>query len=468
MTIEELKQMLKSTQAEHDRLSKQYQQGSAYYYNDADITKTGAAAIAEVNAYLSQLGKNPLKSANNKIPTNWHRILTDQKIGYLFTYPPQFDTDRKEGKKTDTLVDKISKCLGDCYEKVIKQIATDASNGGVGWLAYWYKKELFSVDKDFHYYFVNPTQIRAVYDSTSMIPKLSAIVYSYITYDKQQKPVTNYDVWSDRDVTYFTQAEHSDVVQGKTAAHTYGEIPFIPFKNNDRCVDDLKMYKALIDAIDKLISGFANDIDDIQEIIWVIKNYAGETQAFDYDKDGNEIQKEVNLLQEIKAKKLLNVDEKGGVDTLRGEIPHEARSKFLEILINQLFISAMAVNPNPDKVGQASGVYIKFLYSLLELKAGLMETEFRPSLNQFVRAILKYLSADTKIKIEQKWTRNRPTNDVEIVDMIAKTSNTVLSDETKTKEHPLTENWQTERERIEEEGTLLAKNLLDDVGGDGE
>ena len=453
-----IKQMLESTKSEHDRIVNQYKQGNDYYFNNADIINTGAAAIAEVNEYLGQLGKNPLKSANNKIPTNWHRILTDQKIGYLFTYPPQFDIDG-----VDELAKKISECLGDRYEKVIKQIATDSSNSGIGWMAYWYEFGL-NADNDFNYYFVNPTQIRAVYDNKSIIPKISSIIYSYIT-KVEDKPSINYELWTDKDVTYFKQSENAQPVQLETKNHSYGEIPFIPFKNNDKCVSDLKMYKSLIDAIDKLISGFANDIDDIQEIIWVIKNYAGDTNKYDYnDETGEQVERTIDLLQEIKAKKLLTVDDNGGVDTLRGEIPYEARSKFLDILVNQLFVSAMAVNPNPDKVGQASGVYIKFLYSLLELKAGLMETEFRPSLNQFVRAILHYLSAEPKVKIEQKWTRNRPTNDIEIVNMIAQTSPTILSDETKTKEHPLTENWQTEREHIQEEQSQLVDNIFNGGG----
>ena len=135
----------------------------------------------------------------------------------------------------------------------------------------------------------------------------------------------------------------------------------------------------------------------------------------------------------------------------------------------------MAVDPFPNAVGQASGVYIDFLYGLLETKAGLMETEFRPALDEFVQAVLLHLGISPR-PVEQIWTRNKPKNDLETVQMIAQTSETVLSDESKTKAHPLTEDWQKERKRIEAES---AKKLKDAAaafsgaeppggGGDGE
>lgn len=449
-----IKILLDSTKAQYDSMARQYNEGSKYYQNESSVTKTGAAGIDEVNNYLKTLGKNPLKSANNKIPTNWHKILTDQKIGYLFTYPPQIDIGDDD---TNTL---IKETLGDDYEQVIKQLGVDSSNGGISWLTYWY-----NTGEPFEYYFVSPLQVIPIYDSTSIKPKIKQLIRFYKSTNVAGKEITKYELWDDKKVDYY-EGDENTFTFIETKKHTYGEIPFIPFKNNATATSDLKMYKELIDAIDKLISGFANDIDDIQEIIWVIKNYAGADSAIDYDKDGNEVERTIDLRQELKAKKLIKVDENGGVDALKGEIPCEARCKFYDILIKQLYISAMAVDPNPEKTGNATGTYIKFLYSLLELKAGLMETEYRPQLNRFIRAILKYLGKDGKAKIQQTWTRNKPSNDVEVVQMIAQTPSTVLSDETKTKEHPLTDDFNAERERIEKEQTELAKNMLDDVGGD--
>lgn len=463
MTAAEFIKILERTDPANQRFLAQAQTGRRYYHNDGDIRKTGAAAIDEVNRFLKTLGRNPLHSADNRVPTNWHQIITDQKIGYLFTYPPQFDAGEEE---TNT---KISEALGQDYAKVIRQLATDATNCGVGWLAYWYNP-----GEPFSYWFVDPEQVRVVFDPASVKPRILYLIRTWSESDSDRRTVLHYEAWDEKEVSYFISPEGGAPVpdlkrgMGGIARHTYGRIPFIPFRNNADARGDLPRYKELIDCIDKLVSGFANDIDDIQEIIWVIKNYAGETSETVTAEDGSEVTREIDLLQRLKAQKLVHVDQDGGVDTLRGEIPFEARSRFLEILKSQLYISAMAVDPFPDAVGQASGVYIDFLYGLLETKSGLMETEFRSALDEFAQAILLHLGISPR-PVEQVWTRNKPKNDLETVQMISQTAETVLSDESKTKAHPLTEDWQGERKRIEAENAQKLKSVAAAFeGGDGE
>ena len=437
--------------------------GKEYYLNHPKILRTGAAAVDEVNAYLKQLGKRPLSSADNRIATNWHKILVDQKIGYLFTYPPQFDTDDSENR--EELIARITECLGDEFEKVVKQLGIDASNAGRAWLHYWYNPDHTSA-----YYFIDPMQVVPVYDQSCVKRKLKYLLRYYSYLDDWGNCKTRYELWDDRQVIYLEKLseEGADIEfellngQYNVQPHQYGEIPFIEFCNNATATSDLVMYKGMIDSVDKLISGFANDMDDIQEIIWVIRNYAGEESKTGYNEEtGEEVEIEVDLKQRLKAKKYALVDESGGIDVLRNEVPYEARGRFLDILTEQLFISAMAVNPNPEQTGNQSGTYIEFLYSLLELKAGLMETEFRAAFRKLIRAILRYLGEPENLPIEQKWTRNKPVNALEIVQMIAQTPDTVLSEESKTKEHPLTENWQTERERIQKEQQAYLENTID-------
>ncbi|WMJ83440.1 phage portal protein [Oscillospiraceae bacterium LTW-04] len=438
-----LEKLLRESEDAHAKKAALAREARSYYENNNAVCRSGAAAIAEVNGYLRKLGKNPLHSADNRIPTNWHRIITDQKIGYLLTYPPQLDAPGNE-----LAAKELVKALGGDYPKVAKLLGVDATNCGAGWLAYWY-----DANDAFCYWPVPPEQIRPVYDSDSIKPRLKYLIRSV---NSPNSKTMRHELWTDHDVTYYTVGENGVIARDATMgengvmAHRYGAIPFIEFRNNGDGVGDLPMYRALVDAIDKLVSGFANDIDDMQEIIWVIKNYAGETAETDYDQNGNPVPREIDLLQKLKAKKLISVDGDGGVDTLRGEIPFEARCAFLDILIRQLYISAMAVNPFPDAIGQASGVYIDFLYSLLELKAGLMETEFRSGFDALAKAAL-HCGRLPDAQIEQVWTRNKPRNESEVVQMISGTDSTVLSNETKTKAHPLAENWQQERARIARE-----------------
>lgn len=438
---ERLKKILKATEGQFGERIAQMEQAQRYYDNRAAICSTGAAAISEVNGYLKKLGKNPLRSADNRISTNWHRIITDQKAGYICSFPPQIEVLEDSGA-----TEAVNAVLGAEFGRVLKSLCIDAANFGVGWLAYWYDR-----GKPFEFGRVEPMQIRAVYDSERIKPRLTELVRA-VTVDG----TTLYELWDDRTVTYYRDngcgEPERDGRMGYNGVieHSYGEIPFIPFYNNSDKSGDLEMYRSIIDAIDKLISGFANDIDDMQEIIWVIKNYAGEFSDTDYDKDGNEVPREIDLLRRIKTRKLISVEGDGGVDTLRSEIPYEARGRFLDILMRQLYISAMAVDPFPKAIGQTSGVYIDFLYSLLELKAGMAETEFRPAVERLCRAVMRSLGLPER-EIEQVWIRNKPRDALETVEMMAKTPAGVISDETMTKAHPLTESWQTERARIEKQ-----------------
>ena len=70
MTAAEFIKILERTDPANQRFLTQAQTGRRYYHNDGDIRKTGAAAIDEVNRFLKTLGRNPLHSADNRVPTN--------------------------------------------------------------------------------------------------------------------------------------------------------------------------------------------------------------------------------------------------------------------------------------------------------------------------------------------------------------------------------------------------------------
>lgn len=447
------------------RFTANAQRGFDYYNNKDKIKLCGAAAIDEVNAYLKTKGANPLHSADNRISMNRHKIVVDQKIGYLFSKPPQFDLPEDDSAAGDKkLLKQVNDIIGTDWPKVIKQLGIDASNTGRAWLAYW------SGNDGFHYWFVNPLTITPIYDRSTVRKRLQYVIRSYSYIDADGNPCTRYEAWDDKEVAYLIRPDAGSKDIGfeslpdgtwNIQSHDYGCIPFIEFQNDAHADGDLHLYQNIIDAFDKLFSGFANDIDDLQEIIWCIKNYKGETSETYIDKDGNEQEKQVDLLQRLKAMKWVGTDENGGLEAIRGEIPFEARGKMYELLDAEFWKAAMAVNPAPDTAGNQSGVYIDHLYGLLELKAGLMETEFRSSINEFLAAILHFLKADETKQFVQTWKRTKPQNDTEISAIIAQTPSNVVSDETKTKKHPLVEDWEAERARIDKEQKQKVQDLLD-------
>ncbi len=107
------------------------------------------------------------------------------------------------------------------------------------------------------------------------------------------------------------------------------------------------------------------------------------------------------------------------------------------------------VDPQQQSFDNTSGEAMKFLYSLLELKAGLMETEFRLSFGELIRAICRHYNKQVK-NIIQTWTRNAIRSDSELVDICSK-SKGIISDQTIIKNHPLVDDPEQEEKQIVKE-----------------
>ena len=143
------------------------------------------------------------------------------------------------------------------------------------------------------------------------------------------------------------------------------------------------------------------------------------------------------------------IGDPASLSTLTIDIPVEAREKMLEITRKAIFDLGQGIDPQQQGLDATSGEAMKFLYALLELKAGMMETEFRLGFNELIRAILQchHLTADNII---QTWTRTSIRNDAELVDMCSK-SEGIISRKTILKNHPFVENVEDEEKELDAE-----------------
>jgi SPP1 family phage portal protein len=439
MTRDELQKIINRYQKGHNLYSKECAVAEAYYRGDNDILKTGVSSKVELT--------QTIRAADNRIPRNFHALLINQKASYLFSFPPMFDVGDK------AINDKVTQVLGDDYFKTCKDLCVDASNKAVAWLHYWMD------NAGFQYAPVDAKQIIPIY-STGLKRQLDAVIRQYDIWqdDASDKITRIWEYWDSQHCYSFAEEDVTgqlgccslkeyccfEGLPGSVATnvyiHGFGEVPFIPFYNNNILTNDLKNIKALIDAYDKVFSGFLNDLEDIQEVIFVITNYGGA----DLDE----------FLGELKKYKAIKIDnagdgDKSGVDTLRMEIPVEARKEFLEICRKAIFEQGQGVDPNPEKFSNTSGEALKFLYSLLDMKAGITETEFRSGFNRLVRAICKTLGYNP-VSITQTWTRTYIKNDTELAN-IAKESVGIISEKSILKYHPWVDNPEDELEELKRE-----------------
>ncbi|WP_343101381.1 phage portal protein [Romboutsia sp. MSSM.1001216sp_RTP31141st1_G3_RTP31141_220114] len=426
MKIEKIKKIIANDKVRAEMILEE----KKYYKVENNILSTGVRPKDE--------SRDPIRSADNRIAHNFHQLLVDEKASYMFTYPVIFDIENDEKINSE-----VNKVLGDDFTRKSKNLCIEASNIGCAWLHYWIKEEC----NQFKYELVNTEEVIPIYDN-GLERVLNAVIRYYTVSEAVEDEIDDQvffyiEYWTKETMERwkFKGSYTGDEIVGEHESfkHYLGNVPFIEFANNSLKRSDLSKYKALIDLYDKVISGFANDLEDIQQIIYILENYGGE-----------DLGEFLGDLKRYKAIKTESDGSGGGVKTLQIEIPVEARKVILEILKKQIYESGQGLQQDVESVGNASGVALKFFYRKLELKSGLLETEFNSSYNKLIRAILKFLSIDENKKINQTWTRNMISNDLENA-QIAQMSLGVISNKTIMKNHPWIEDVAFEEEELKRE-----------------
>lgn len=466
MDIETMKQLIKTHQSGHILFVEQCMVAERYYKNENDI-------LFKKKREEEESGEQPLRNADNRVSSNFYGLLVNQKASYMFTAPPLFDLGNEEANK------QLADFLGDGYAKTCKDLCVNASNCSIAWLHVWHDDE----NKNYEYAVIHSEEVIPIW-SKRLKRKLVGVMRTYKELAEDGKTYWVYEYWdssicqayrveiADTGIAWSTFDYYCMFPMSDQSEPTYqyqhgiGEVPFFPFFNNNIDTNDLSMVKGHIDTYDKVYSGFVNDLEDIQEVIFILTNYGGQ--------DLNE------FMRDLKYYKAINLESDGGddhtgVETLTIQIPVEARDKLLSLCRKCIFEQGQGIDPDPQNFGNSSGVALKYLYSLLELKAGLQETEFKLAFGSFIRCICRLLGIPiAENQIKQTWTRTSVSNDSELAD-IAQKSVGIISTKTIVKNHPWVENPEDEERQLEEEQQKKQEsfnpygNTFPDIdGGDGD
>lgn len=422
-------------------------EGERYYRVDNDIKNR--RITKKVNGHQVEESWR----ANNKLAHAKYKNQVDEKIAYLLSKPVTYKTS-EDGDSS--YADKIKDILGKYFQYQLTQLGYEASNKGIGWLQvyadvegnlktmvipaeqcipYWKDKTHTELD----------TMIR-VYDTT---------VWEYST----EKTITNVEVWTENSVAFYR-------LEGKLLIYDYGrsmdaggpvshykngdewqawgKVPFVPFKNNQIEMPDIKFVKSLIDGYDKGRSEAANYVEEVKNLIFVLRGYGGA--------DLDEFMRDIN---EDRAIKIDDVED-GGVDTITPQMDITALREHYEQLNRDIVEAGQSVNKDLDKFGSApSGVALRFMYSGLDLKCNLMETEFRMGFEQLLYFVDMYLQLTgqgdyEKTEVELVFNRDMAMNESEQIQNCTNSRGTI-SDKTIIAHHPYVSDVEEEMRLIEEQ-----------------
>lgn len=227
---------------------------------------------------------------------------------------------------------------------------------------------------------------------------------------KQNKTITRIQVWDKAQTTFYVQEgdgklmldeneplnprPHVTYRKPNDDAIYYDTFGFIPFFRLDNCRKQwsgLKPIKGLIDDYDLMKCGLSNNLADFDHPLYVVKGFQGENLE--------------ELSQNLKTKKMIGVDENGGVEVHTVDVPYQARISNMQEDEKNIYKFGMGFNSAQIGDGNITNIVIKSRYALLDLKCNKLEIRMKKFLKQILKVVLSDINRinDTDYRIKDVW-----------------------------------------------------------------
>ncbi|WP_407399593.1 phage portal protein [Treponema sp.] len=234
------------------------------------------------------------------------------------------------------------------------------------------------------------------------------VIYSYVDrIGKNNKKINRIQVWDSVQTYFYCQEDNGIIVLDPSAEvnprpHTmwkedgsdatyYEGYGFIPFFRLDYCKKQfsaLKPIKDLIDDYDLMSCGLSNNIQDANEVLYVVKGFQGDNLD--------------ELMTNIRTKKHIGVDDTGDVDIRTVNIPYQAREAKLALDEKNIYRFGMAFNSAQQGDGNITNIVIKSRYALLDLKCNKLEIRLQQFLRKLLQVVLKEINDDQGTDYQMK------------------------------------------------------------------
>lgn len=251
------------------------------------------------------------------------------------------------------------------------------------------------------------------------------IIYWYVErVAKDNKKVKKIQVWSDSETHYFEQVDNGDIVKdedvevnprphvvytddktGKKMGFPLGYIPFWRLDYNRKQRSGLSPIKGLIDDYDMMQCGLSNNLADFDTPLHVVRGFQGD--------DLDELQ------TNLKTKKIVGVDEEGGIDIKTVDVPYQARQAKAADDEKNIYRFGMGFNTAGLKDTTATtNLAIKAAYALLDMKADKLEIRLKRLLKDIIKIVIAEINAENGTDyqlsdVEIVFVRSTLTNDTE-------------------------------------------------------
>ena len=348
-------------------------------------------------AIMSRTKEDRLK--NNKVMINHAKYISDTNVGYLLGNPVDYQV--SEGYDIEPLLDAYKK---QTINDLDSEIAKDVSIFGLQY-EYVYANEQAepkSCEID------NKNAI-IVYDDTVEHNKLFGLIYRPIYKGETFKYWEI--IYCDNSVIRIYKSYSKSLNQvGQDQPHKFGKVPLIQYKNNPELLGDFEPVITLIDAYNLLQSDRVNDKEQLVDAILCL-------YGMDFDSEQAEMLKDSRMLANIptdgRVEYLVKTLQEGDVDVLRQNLENDIHK-----------ISMVPNMSDENFVGNSSGVAIRYKLLAFEQNVKNKERYMEKGLMERFELYNNYLVAISKMsevpleEVDAVFTRNLPSNDYEVSQMI--------------------------------------------------
>lgn len=197
------------------------------------------------------------------------------------------------------------------------------------------------------------------------------------------------------DVVNITKADGAEIVAGEN----YPSFPIVPLWGNMYHQSEIVGIRSQIDAYDLIKSGFANDLDDVAQIYWILENTGGMT--------------DVDLAEFVQRLKTLHAASAGDEDGAHAEshtieIPYQSRDVYLDKLKKDMYEDYMALDIEHIASGATTATQIRAAYEGPNEKAD----EYEMNVTDFVQEILRLMGITDE---EVTFSRSAIVNQQEMI-----------------------------------------------------
>lgn len=378
--------------------------------------------------------KRTMKDAskvNNRIVNPFANYITDMLVGYFMGNPVSYSSlDRNS-------VDELNMIFS--YNDEQDENSELAKGASIAGNAY----ELLYIDElaKIRFKALGAEEVVIINDDSLEDNILYGIRYYH--YYNPVKDINGYkvDVYDKEKVVHYKCDELFSVLSyiGEEA-HPFKDVPIVEYKNNEEIIGDFEPVKSLIDAYDKMESEGLNDYEYFCDAYLALVNMMGTEPEDVMAMKENRV---MLLPEESDAKFITKQTDVNSIEALKNRLVEDIH-KF----------SKCPAMTDENFASNASGVAMKFKVMGMENLTAIKERKFKKGLQRRIELIFNILdlygSKYDWRSIEITFSRNLPTNDLEIADLVNRLRG-LVSNETLLSQLPFIDNVADEIEKKDKE-----------------